>query len=118
MNGKPTAAQKRFHRWAVHQWGCVVSGLNAECLHHIKGARMKLKGVKGFAGEWYILPLTYYWHQDGENPNAIHPNRKAFEGLTGFTEKELWIGLIDGYETEFDKKPMSEEEYQIIVERA
>ena len=116
MNGKPTAEQKRFHDWC-RDFGCIVSGDMCDSIHHIKGAKMKLKGVKG-AGEWYILPLSYRWHQDERNIAAIHVNRKKFVGYTGLTEKEFWIDLIKLFEDSMGKKPMSEAEYQIIVNRA
>jgi hypothetical protein len=86
-------------------------------LHHIKGSKMKLKGVDN-AGEWYVLPVDYYWHQDGKNPNAIHTNRKAFEKFWEMSEKDFWIELINDYEQDYGYKPMSDEEYQIIVDRA
>ena len=117
MNGKPSKKQKDFHDWCRFDYGCVVSGMNCDSIHHIKGAKMRLKGCKG-AGEWYILPISYWHHQDGDNKSAIHVNRKEFEFKTKKTEKEWWIELIGDYEDEFDCKPMSEEEYQIIVDRA
>jgi len=113
MNGKPTAAQKRFHDWC-RSGGCIVSGNECDSIHHIKGARMKLKGcVK--PGEWYVLPLSFDFHQ-GEY--GVHTNKREFEKQTEGTEKEHWINLIQLYTVEFREKPMSEEEYQIIVSRA
>ena len=116
MNGKPTAEQRRFHEWCREQ-GCAISTGKCDAIHHIKGSRMKLKGCKN-PGEWYVLPISFWWHQDGENPAAIHINKKQFELTTGRTEKEFWERLISYYEFEYSKKPMSEEEYQIIMERA
>lgn len=117
MNGQPTKKQKDFQDWARNDQGCIVSGEEADTIHHIKGARMKLKGVKN-AGEWYFLSLSYWEHQDGENPAAIHVNRKEFERVNKRTEKEFWVEMVGEYEHDFGHKPMSEEEYQIIVERA
>ena len=115
MNGKPTEKQKKFHAWA-REHGCIVSSMNCDAIHHIKGAKMKLKGVDN-AGEWFILPLSYWWHQDGSNDAAIHVNKKRFTLSQVQSEKGFWIELIRAYENEFGVKPMSEEEYQIIAER-
>lgn len=114
MNGNPTAAQKRFHDWCRDR-GCII-GDGEPVIHHIKGARMKLKGVKGLAGEWYILPLNDYYH----NPlskNSVHENKKQFE-KNWASEKSLWQLLMTNYYVQFGKHPMSEEEYLIILDRA
>lgn len=111
MNGQPTAAQKRWHNW-VREQDCNIC-FTWCAIHHIKGARAKLKGVKGF-GEWYILNLCHKHHQGDV---GIHTNKKAFERKWG-TQKSLWTELIEEYEQQCGQKPMSEEEYQIIVERA
>ena len=117
MNGNPTAAQKRFHDWC-RALGCYVQrGCEPVSIHHIKGAKMKLKGCKG-AGEWYVLPLSYHWHQDGSNDSAIHVNRKKFEEFWEQTEKDIWQDLIFDYEYQFGQKPMSESDYKIIKDRA
>lgn len=117
MNGKPNKKQQDFHDWA-RSLGCFVQkGYEPVAIHHIKGSKMKLKGVKG-AGEWYVLPVSYFWHQSGENDAAIHINRKRFESFWEMSEKDFWICLIDDYESQFNRKPMTEEEYQIIVDRA
>lgn len=116
MNGNPTAEQKRFQDWA-RNYGCVVSDESSPSIHHIKGGKMKLKGVKN-AGEWYVLPVSYWWHQDGNNKNAIHVSRKMFTCYTGRTEKWYWEKLIYDYVDAFGKRPMSNEDYQIILDRA
>lgn len=111
MNGNPTAAQKRFHEWCREN-GCIECFDKNPSIHHIKGSKMKLKGcVK--PGEWFVIPLCYKHHQ---GPRGIHASKKAFEYLYG-TEKELWDDIIAIYEEEHGHKPMSEEEYQIILER-
>ena len=115
MNSNSTAEQKRFQKWC-RGYGCVISG-NRAAIHHISGAKMKLKGCKN-PGEWYVLPLSYWWHQNGDNPAARHENKKAFERDNKSTEKELWINLIAIYEGCNGKKPLPEHEYQIIVARA
>ena len=118
MNGKPNKKQKDWHNWCRDSHRCVV-GLGAtDSIHHIKGARMRLKGVKGFAGEWYVIPLSYWWHQDEKNQAAVHTNKREFERATGMTEKEHWVRLVGIYEMDYGEKPMTEEEYQIIVDRA
>lgn len=112
MNGQPTASQKRFHAWC-REFRCMLS---SECaaIHHIGGAKMKLKGCAK-PGEWFCIPLSWEWHQGAAN--AVHQNRKAFERDTGTTEKELWIKLISIYESSHGEKPMPEHEYNIIVAR-
>jgi len=116
MNGNPTAAQKRFHEWCREQ-GCVIKSSENPALHHIKGSKMKLKGVKN-AGEWYVFPVCYWWHQDGSNKNAIHVNRSNFVRVLCYTEKDYWLDIMADYRCEFGEYPMSEEEYQIIKDRA
>lgn len=113
MNGNPTVAQKRFHDWC-RDYGCMISRV-PPVIHHIKGARMKLKGCKN-PGEWYVLPLSDYYHSP-YSKNSVHENKKQFE-KNWATEKQLWTDLIRYYEEEHGHKPMSEEEYQIILERA
>jgi hypothetical protein len=111
MNGNPTAAQKRFHEWC-RGFGCLICR-SQPAIHHIKGSKMKLKGcVK--PGELYILPLCWGHHQ-GEH--SIHSSKKNFEESYG-TQKELWISLIGSYIAEYGNFPTSEEEYQIIRDRA
>jgi len=117
MNGNPTAAQKRFHEWC-REVGCILtSGHPDTAIHHIKGAKMNLKGVKN-PGDWYVIPLCYLWHQDPSNPDARHVNKRRFIDYWGLTEKEMWVDLIDMYESVKGYKPMLESEYQIILERA
>jgi len=116
MNGKPTAAQKRFHQWC-REFGCIITFRSNPAIHHIKGSKMNLKGCNN-PGEWYVIPLSYWWHQDGLNNAAIHINKTLFQFETEGTEKNHWIKLIQHYEDEHNKKPMSEEEYKIIVDRA
>lgn len=115
MNGKPSSMQKRFHEWCRER-GCIITTYMNPSIHHIKGAKMRLKGVKGYAGEWYVLPLCFDYHQG--KSYAIHRDKKAFEEISEGTEKEHWINLMAIHEDHFGFKPMSEEEYQIILERA
>jgi hypothetical protein len=77
---------------------------------------MRLKGCKK-AGEWYVIPLSYFWHQDGNNKSALHVNKSNFIEAVA-TEKSLWCLLMSEYYVEHGEFPMSEEEYQIIVDRA
>ena len=116
MNGNPTATQKRFHQWCRDN-GCVIDGTEHPAIHHIAGAKMKLKGVKS-AGEWYCIPVSYYWHQDGTNPAAIHVNKAEFVEGFRMTEKEFWLVLMEQYKAEKGSYPMPEHEYEIIKERA
>ena len=116
MNGNPTAEQKRFHDWC-RDYGCIVDNSPFPTLHHIKGGKMKLKGVKK-PGEWYVLPVCYWWHQAGDNKAAIHINRAEFVRETASTEKEFWIDLMAEYKREFDRYPMANDEYEIIKARA
>jgi len=119
MNGNPSKKQKNWHNW-LRSRGCSIQGDFNDgrlSIHHIKGSKMKLKGVKN-AGEWYCICLSYWWHQDGNNPEARHINKKAFEAGTGKTEKLHWIWAVELYESFHGCKPMSEEEYQIIKDRA
>lgn len=116
MNGNPTAEQKRLHDWCRNR-NCVVGFGQCDSIHHIKGSKMKLKGVKN-AGDWYVLPISYWWHQDGNNKNAIHINKSNFVKVNGKNEKDFWLGLMSDYYFCFGKYPMSKQEYQIIVDRA
>lgn len=100
--------------------GCSVQGGMSDgrlSLHHIKGSKMKLKGVKK-PGEWYVLCLSYWWHQDGTNPAARHVNKNRFEREIGKTEKELFIDKVAEYELIYGHKPMDEFIYQQLIERA
>lgn len=114
MNGSPTVRQKHWHSWLIEQGCCL--GFGPASLHHIKGSKAKLKGVDKF-GEWYVLPLSYWAHQDGKNKAARHVNKSEFEKLYG-KEKDLWIKMVEQYEAEFGEKPVSENEYQVILSRA
>ena len=77
---------------------------------------MKLKGVKK-AGEWYCICLSYWHHQDGDNPNARHVSKHKFQKKHQTTEKVLFTRAVELYEAYYGEKPMTEEEYQIILER-
>lgn len=115
MNGKPTVRQQWFHDWA-RRYGCIVDKSEHPAIHHISGSKMKLKGVKS-AGEWFIIPLSYYWHQDGTNPSAVHVNKYMFELENGLTQREMWVELMEGYKLEKGEYPMPDHEYQIIKDR-
>ena len=118
MNGNPSKKQQDFHEWA-RQLGCITEcGQGPVAIHHIGGARMKLKGVEGFAGEWYILPLSYFWHQDGDNEAARHVSKVRFIAWWEKTEKEWWLILMEKFKEQFDCYPMTDHEYQIIKDRA
>ena len=110
------AEQTRFQDWCRSN-GCVIEGAEWPSLHHIKGRKMKLKGVK-IPGEWYVLPVSYYWHQDGTNPAAIHINRTKFVETLRMTEKQFWLVLMEQYKAEKGSYPMPLYEYEIIKERA
>jgi len=114
MNGNPTAAQKRFHEW-IRDQGCPIDKL-PPCIHHIKGARMNLKGVKK-AGEWYVIGLCDGHHSPLSDGVSVHKNKREFESRWA-TEKELWADLMSEYLDQFGVYPMPEEEYLIILERA
>ena len=117
MNGNPNKSQRDFHQWA-RELGCITgAGQGPIAIHHIKGSRMKLKGVEGFAGEWLILPLSYFWHQDGDNKAARHVSKKQFVEFWGLTEKEFWLILMIRFKNKFGVYPMPEHEYQIIKDR-
>jgi len=110
MNGNPNKKQQNFHGWC-RGLGCIISG-NSASIHHIRGSRFKLKGVAK-PGEWMVLPLSYYYHQ---GDCGIHTHKLSFEKAWG-TQKELYIVLINKYQREFNRKPMEEFEYNIILER-
>jgi len=118
MNGSPNKRQKHWHTW-LRSYGCscqdqMSSGDNA--IHHIAGAKAKLKGVKKF-GEWYVICLSYWCHQDGRNSAARHVNKHQFEMEYG-KEKDLFIERVQLYKSIHGYLPMDKEEYQIIVDRA
>ena len=119
MNGNPSKAQRDWHQW-LREDGCTVQGGmsdNRLSIHHIKGSKMKLKGVPK-AGEWYVLCLSYWWHQDGTNPAARHVNKRRFERESGATEKEWFIIKVNKFEGQHGRKPMSDEIFNAIVDRA
>jgi len=121
VNGTPNKLQKDWHQYLRDRGCCVQDEMSYSPLsiHHIIGAKAKLKGVKKF-GEKYVICLSYWWHQDGRNGAARHINKKAFELETGKTEKEWFIDSMQKYKDEYGHihLVMTEEEYQIIKARA
>ena len=118
MNGNPTKRQRDWHNWLIDR-GCAISSHFNDgrlSLHHIGGARMKLKGFKK-AGEWYCICLSYWHHQDGDNPAARHVNKHRFQAEHQTTEKALFIKAVELYKRQHGEPPMSESEYQIIKDR-
>ena len=115
MNGQPTIKQKKFHEWC-RDHGCMVNHGYPE-IHHIGGAKMKLKGVKN-TGDWYCIPLSFWWHRDGCNPAAVHISRSNFKDVLHLTEKEFWLCLMETYKSQFGCYPMPNNEYEIIADRA
>lgn len=115
MNSNPTKKQRDFHDWCRRR-GCVIDKSEHPALHHIGGAKMRLKFVEK-AGEWFVIPLSYYWHQDGANPAAVHINKSEFNKYHCMTEKDFWIELIESYKAEKGEYPMSEFEFVIIKDR-
>lgn len=117
MNGNPTKAQKDFHQWCRDR-GCIIGGQSNPAIHHIKGSGMNLKGVDK-PGEWFVIPVSFWWHDlNSGNPNAIHKNRAQFVKALSMTEKDWWITLMQEYKIEKGKYPMSDEAYEIFVDRA
>ena len=111
MLGNPSKAQKDWHEW-LRNCGCFICSDDA-AIHHIKGSKMKLKGfIK--PGEWYVLPLCYNHHQGDE---GVHTNKRNFEKRHG-TEKEMFERAVETYEIENRAYPMSEEDFNAIMERA
>lgn len=113
-----TAEQERWHQH-LRDEGCCIQGEMSDgrnAIHHIKGRKANLKGVKGF-GEWYVICLSYWHHQDGRNPSARHINKYRFE-LENGSEKDLFIESVKRYQEIYGKNPMEEFEYQQIIERA
>jgi len=111
VNSNPTAKQKRWHQW-LRDSGCAICH-NPTAIHHIAGSKMKLKGVKK-PGEWFCVPLCYNHHQGDD---GIHANKRAFEKKHG-TEKELFKCMVEIYGINHEDKPMSEADYQAIMDRA
>ena len=106
MNGNPNKKQRDWHEW-LRDFGCTECLGYQAAIHHIIGSKMKLKGcVK--PGEWYVIPLCYEHHQ---GPEGVHLSKKYYD------EKKMWVHLVGIYESENAEKPMSEEEYQIILDR-
>lgn len=106
MNGNPSKKQQEFHNYQ-RACGCIVCGDYNPAIHHIIGSKMKLKGcVK--PGEWFVLPLCYAHHQ---GPDGVHAKKKNYD------QKLLWKLAVRRYQNQFYSLPMSEEEYQIILER-
>lgn len=116
MNGNPNKKQKDWHQW-LRDNDCILTGGFSPDLHHIKGTKLKLKDCVS-PGEWYCICVISEWHNYYGRPDAIHANRKMFEKFWNTTEKQLWIESVAIYENEHNEKPMSEEEYQIIKDRA
>ena len=112
MNGNPSKIQKDWHDW-LREYGCQITGQPYPTIQHIIGARRKLKGVKGLAGEWYCYGLCFELHL-GDHPNSLKISKKRFVDEFG-TEKEIWIRAVLRYELEKGQKPMTEEEFKIIV---
>ena len=115
MNGNPNSRQKDWHNW-LRDTGCAVTGASHPTIQHIKGARMRLKGVDGFAGEWYCYGLCFEYHL-GNRHDSLATSKRAFNSTWG-SERNIWIKTIERYENQYGKKPMSEAEYKIIVDRA
>ncbi len=114
MNSNPTNEQARWQLWMFDR-GCMITG-GIPQLHHIGGSKMKLKGVKK-PGEWYVIPLQPYYHKWDANKSAVHTNKKAFEREHGMTEKQFFEILVEEYELEHGRKPMSEMDYHAIIDR-
>jgi len=111
MNQNPNKKQREWHDWLRNE-GCFICSCEP-LIHHIKGSKMKLKGVIK-PGEWYVIPLCYKHHQ-GER--GVHTSKKKFLKDYG-TEKEVFEMIVREYEFNNNEKPMTEEEYQIIMDRA
>ena len=115
MNGNPSAAQSRWHKW-LREFGCQLTGQPCPTIQHIQGARMRLKGVDGFAGEWYCYGLCFALHL-GAHPNSLATSKPRFISAFG-SEKSIWKKAVAAYEEENGKKPMPEHVYQTISDRA
>jgi len=75
-------------------------------IHHLYGCTAQLKSV-GNIGHWAIICITRDHHLILDNQG-----RKAFEKVTGHTEKELFAKTC----SRMEELPFSEEIYQAIME--
>ena len=74
---------------------------------------MKLKGFNDQKpGEWYVIPLWSQWHQ------LRHQNKAMFINKAGYTEKQLFEIVVEEYEMEHGEKPMPEDLFNALIERA
>ena len=105
-----------FQDWS-RRAGCFICKEEHPQIHHIIGAKRKLKGVDNF-GEKYVLPLCYWHHGDGCNEDARHPSKAAFVKYHCMTEKDMFLELMEIYKNEQGQYPFPEYEIEIIKERA
>lgn len=90
-NRSLSAREGRFRSFCASK-GCAIGGGPAQ-LHHLFGSSAKVK--VGFdlihIGEIAIIPLSYFWHMNPQNPNCVDLFPRAFEEATGTTEKLIWL---------------------------
>ncbi len=99
----PNAAQKRWEEKVIGLGPLV--GYGAVELHHFLGGTTQVKGI-GNLGWWAIILLTKDHHLIRHRQG-----RKAFEKVTGHTEKELFEKTCDRME----ELPFSNEIYEAIL---
>jgi hypothetical protein len=107
MQKKPTpqsrsanASEKRFHAWCKEQ-PSIVSGQHGVEVHHCSGSSSKsyVGAERVHIGHWFCLPLTTQEHW------LFHNRKNEFITKYGM-QNELWLQLIDGYDSEIPHEVM------------
>ena len=74
-----TAAQLQWREWVRRQGCCVSNEDYAVQIHHVLGREAKSKGV-GNIGHWYILPLSWRYHDvASDDPFNVTHHKRDFE---------------------------------------
>lgn len=102
-NHEPTAEQRRW-MGKVAGLGSLI-GYGKTEIHHPIGKAARIKGV-GNIGNWFVICITRDHHL------ILHAQgRKAFEKVTGHSEKELFEKTC----SRMEKLPFSQEIYNEIM---
>lgn len=91
-----SAAEKKFQRWVKESPCCNCHSVGPSIVDHVKGSayKIKLNLVTVLVGGWYVIPLC---HQcDATKTQGSH---RKFEKEYGVTQRELWLGLVDCYDS-------------------
>lgn len=102
----PTSAQKDWWNWLGDRPCCACGSEAGNEIHHIKGAKYKLKvgGITTQVGNWMVLNLCYDCHRNPAINYCVDLHKKKFEQKFD-SQRNLLLKNYEQYSKETGQEP-------------